>query len=101
MALQIVYGAHTGEGGWSPWTFLSTVSVIPHDFCLRPHTWQTGDGECSDDILAAHNSSSPYEKNGACVSGIPEGFMVSHSLLLVGLVGTIFPLLVLEASPAG
>merc|ERR1719424_342812 len=57
-----------------------------------------GDGECSDEILRAHQSnSSIYEVNGECIAGIPQGFMPSRSLLLVLLVGYLFPLLTLEA----
>lgn len=55
-----------------------------------------GDGECSDEIEQEHRNNSIYEVNGRCIAGIPQGFMLSHSMLLSLLIGLFFPLVTLE-----
>lgn len=58
----------------------------------------SGDGECSDEIEERHQNDTTYADNGACVAGIPQGYMQSHSMLPGLLFGVFAPLAILEAA---
>ena len=57
-----------------------------------------GDGECSDEIEERHQNDTTYVDNGACIAGIPEGYMQSHSMLPGLLFGVFAPLAILEVA---